>query len=65
MPKVEPHPEREPQLPTKQALLKLFFGLEVGCGRRVGWGAANNGIANNANYRSEFMDYEEDDKMKD
>jgi hypothetical protein len=29
---------KEPRLPSKLNLLKLFFGLEVGCGRR---GAGN------------------------
>ena len=37
------------------SLLKLFFGLEVGCGRRCGTTTA--GISAYNYYSAEFMDY--------
>lgn len=51
---------------TKTTLLKLFFGLEVGCGRRRSVYAAGGAYAANYNNNNaEFMDYEEDEKMMD
>ena len=50
----DPLPQ-EPRMPNKVNLLKLFFGLEVGCGRR-GSGNADDAasyIANNSFYSME------------
>ncbi len=63
---VDPHPSKDPKLPSKLRLFKLFFGLEVGCGKRVGCGTANT--ANIANYYSyssgdEFLEMEEEKMM--
>lgn len=44
----DPLPQ-EPRLPSKVNLLKLFFGLEVGCGRRGGVGNVNNAASYIAN----------------
>ena len=56
------HPPVSDSVPTKSTLLKLFFGLEVGCGKRARCGGA---YAANYNYtsNSEFMEIEEDGKM--
>jgi hypothetical protein len=55
----------EPPVPSKTALLKLFFGLEVGCGRKRG-GCAIGAAGGAYNYNNtEFMDFEEDEKMMD
>ena len=69
------HPPGVPvavKTPTKATLLKLFFGLVVGCGRkgkgicRGGAVAAVGAGSNRYNYNdAEFMDYEEDEKMMD
>ena len=52
-----------PKVLTKTDLFKLFFGLEVGCGKRDRCGAAYAAANNNyyANYQS--MDVEEEEKM--
>ena len=62
---IDDHPDiPDPKVPTKTTLLKLFFGLEVGCVKRGRCGAGGTACANyNANYssssRGEFMDVEE------
>ena len=58
------HPPVSDSVPTKTTLLKLFFGLEVGCGKRARCGGAY-AANNNYNYssNSEFMEVEEDGKM--
>ncbi len=58
----EPHPHPDPKVPSKATLLKLFFGLEVGCGRKArcggaAWAAGNIVDNSNSNSSSEFMDY--------
>jgi hypothetical protein len=56
-------------VPLQTTLLRLFFGLEVGCGRR-GCGAVNGGAASSiaSGYYSsideEFKEFCEDDKDK-
>ena len=68
---IDDYPDiHDPKVPTKTTLLKLFFGLEVGCGRRgrCGAGGAAYAANYNANYSSsssgaDFMDVEEEEKM--
>ena len=49
-----------PKVPTKTDLLKLFFGLEVGCGKRARCGGAYAANNNYYSANSEFMDVEEE-----
>lgn len=67
---IDDYPDiHDPRVPTKTTLLKLFFGLEVGCGKRGRCGAggaayvANYSANNLSSSGAEFMDVEEEEKM--
>ena len=60
---IHDHPVSDPpKVPTKTDLLKLFFGLEVGCGKGGRCGAAYAANNNYYSANSEFMDVEEEEE---
>ena len=52
-------------MPYKVNLLKLFFGLEVGCGRPCAPNVSDIAGGYYYSFNEEFKEFEDDEKMMD